>query len=52
MQLAVDGKYSKFTVQALQRFLDSNRVDGDHEAFNAPRSSGAFFAALERALIG
>jgi hypothetical protein len=33
VQLAVDGKYSKFTVQALQRFLDSNRVDGDHGRF-------------------
>ena len=32
-QLAVDGKYTEATVEALQRFLDSNRVDGDHGRF-------------------
>jgi hypothetical protein len=33
LQLVVDGKYTKATVEALQRFLDSNRVDGDHGRF-------------------
>jgi pimeloyl-ACP methyl ester carboxylesterase len=49
---ATEDALCPLAASTVARAAHAYRVDGDHEAFNAPRSSGAFFAALERALIG
>lgn len=47
---ATDDALCPLTASTVARAAHAYRVTGDHEAFNAPRSSRAFFAALARAM--